>query len=111
MSRGCGDVSGDEMVTQTHSSCPDLIRASIKPQKSIFEERWIAGSSPAMTEGKAAPGYKPNIAPQHDGIHHPANGQWPFGRLLCKGSQQVTKRPGKRAAGRPFPFKNELGGT
>src|SRR6202035_5472074 len=53
----------------------------------------------------------PYIAPQHGGIHHPANGQWPFGRRLCKGSQQVTKRPGKRAAGRPFPFKNELGGT
>jgi hypothetical protein len=45
-------VSGVEVSTQTHSSCPGLTRASINLRKTIFEEgrRWIAGSSPAMTE-------------------------------------------------------------
>src|SRR5580692_3589704 len=44
-------------------------------------------------------------------IHHPANGQWHSGRLLCKASPYVTKRPGKRSEPRAIPFKNELGGT
>jgi hypothetical protein len=30
-------------------SCPGLTRASIKIEE-LFEQRWIAGSSPAMTE-------------------------------------------------------------
>jgi hypothetical protein len=33
-----------------HSSCPGLTRASINLRKNIFRRRWIAGSSPAMTE-------------------------------------------------------------
>ena len=59
-------------IRKTHSSCPDLppslklrrpselvarrsfggdgIRAPIELHKGIFEERWMAGSSPAMTE-------------------------------------------------------------
>jgi hypothetical protein len=44
-------------------------------------------------------------APQHDRIHHPANGQWPFGRLLCKGSQQVTKTPESARQVARFPSK------
>src|SRR4030088_1236478 len=34
---------------KTHSSCPDLIRASIYLRKSFLRTRWIAGSSPATT--------------------------------------------------------------
>jgi hypothetical protein len=30
-------------------------------------------------------------------VHHPANGQWRFGRLLCKGAPHVTRRPGSAA--------------
>ena len=48
--RECGRVSRIEMSKQTYSSCPDLIRASIELRKGVFEEGWMAGSSPAMTE-------------------------------------------------------------
>ena len=51
-SREGGDVF--ETPIQIRSSCPDLIRASIKPRKGIFEKRWMAGSSPAMTETRGA---------------------------------------------------------
>src|SRR5665213_1121429 len=37
-------------LNHTHSSCPDLIRASIPLHKKAFEERWIAGSSPGNDE-------------------------------------------------------------
>jgi hypothetical protein len=33
-----------------HPSCAGLTRASIFFAKTFYEERWIAGSSPAMTE-------------------------------------------------------------
>jgi hypothetical protein len=39
-------------------------------------------------------------------IHHPANGQWPFGRLLCKGAGR-NKKTGKRCEPRALPFKGE----
>src|SRR5579872_229091 len=38
-----------EMLTQARSSCPDSIQASVELRESIFEESWMAGSSPAMT--------------------------------------------------------------
>jgi hypothetical protein len=34
---------------EPHSSCPDLIRASINPRNKVFRKRWITGSSPVMT--------------------------------------------------------------
>jgi hypothetical protein len=40
---------------QTYSSCPDLIRASIRLPKSLLRKRWIAGSSPAMTPLRVRP--------------------------------------------------------
>src|ERR1700722_2695981 len=104
-------MSANEVATQTHSSCPDLIRASIKRQKGIFEERWIAGSSPAMTEGNRGRENNGNcvralsilfVALHNSRIHNPANGQWRFGRLLCKGFGRRNKKTGKRAAGRPL---------
>jgi hypothetical protein len=37
------------VTTQTHPSCPDLIRASINLRKMFSRRRWITGSSPVMT--------------------------------------------------------------
>src|ERR1700722_10304409 len=34
----------NETTTHTHSSCPDLIRASITLRRKFFRRRWIAGS-------------------------------------------------------------------
>jgi hypothetical protein len=38
-------------------------------------------------------------------IHHPANGQWRFGRLLCKALRTRNKKTGKRCAPRALPLK------
>jgi hypothetical protein len=47
--RGTGScITRALCVAIIHSSCPDLIRASINLQKN-FLRGWIAGSSPAMT--------------------------------------------------------------
>jgi hypothetical protein len=43
----------DVGMPHPHSSCPDLIRASIDLREMLFRRRWIAGSGPAMTRGAA----------------------------------------------------------
>jgi hypothetical protein len=35
-------------------------------------------------------------------VHHPANGQWRFGRLLCKGFGLRNKTPGSARLARPI---------
>src|SRR5712664_3292017 len=54
---------------ETHSSCPDLIRASINLRNKSFQSGWITGSSPVMTisidmtaVGDAEPSQLPRIA-------------------------------------------------
>ena len=41
---------------ETHSSCPDLIRASINLHNKFFRRRWITGSSSAKTRFALSPG-------------------------------------------------------
>ena len=61
----------------------------------------LVASAPRNDERKGR-----HCAPQHDRIHHPANGQWRFGRLLCKGAGR-NKKTGKRCEPRALPFKGE----
>src|SRR5712664_3080969 len=53
----------------THSSCPDLIRASINLRNKFFQRGWVTGSSPVMTISigmtalaRAEPSQLPRIA-------------------------------------------------
>jgi hypothetical protein len=50
------------MSIQPHSSCPDLIRASIEIDKGFFEGGWIAGSSPAMSEEDGVAGTSDRVS-------------------------------------------------
>jgi hypothetical protein len=63
---------------------------SISPDVPVA--RWIPGSHltvrPGMTAERMGSGIRIFVAPQHGPVHHPANGQWPFGRHLCKGARE-----------------------
>jgi hypothetical protein len=64
-SRRRRNASGKEGITGfVNSSCAGLTRASISSVKSLYEDRWIAGSSPAMTKagGLASGGSHARVA-------------------------------------------------
>jgi hypothetical protein len=72
-------------------------------------ERWIPDrrfASSGMTAERMGSGIRIFVAPHNSGIHHPANGQWRFGRLLCKGAGR-NKKTGKRCEPRALPLKGE----
>jgi hypothetical protein len=56
-SRDGGGVSGNERSMQTHSSCPDLIRASTTFLVFRLPKTWMAGSSSAKTRFALLPGH------------------------------------------------------
>src|SRR5579871_2519110 len=60
--------SAPKVSIRVCSSCPDLIRASIKLHETIFEGRWMAGPSPRRSGFGRAGGSSPAMTTKSTGV-------------------------------------------
>jgi hypothetical protein len=102
-----GDVAGMQSCIRSSFRGEEASPESISPD--VLTAPWIPGSHltvrPGMTLEKM--GSSIFVHRNNTRIHHPANGQWRFGRLLCKGLRTRNKKTGKRCEPRALPFKGE----